>query len=153
MACKLQIEYCSNSEICLIDGMGKCYGSKRKCWLFEFSPYSHNVLPRIVKLCTTRSRLLTTLMKKASENTVGKGKMLVTSIFSFSHSVSYSVKERNHHYPPPPPPPPPMKWGYIALHMSVGLSVCLSIGRGRPNLVWMITRHRRDQFLSNLAQT
>ena len=26
------------------------------------------------------------------------GKMLVTSIFSFSHSVFYSIKERNHHF-------------------------------------------------------
>ena len=44
-------------------------------------------------------RLLTTLLrKKALENTVGKGENAVTSIFSFSHSVFYSIKERNHHF-------------------------------------------------------
>ena len=42
---------------------------------------------------TTRSRLLMSLKKKAVENTVGKREMLVTSIFSFSHIVFYSIKE------------------------------------------------------------
>ena len=32
---------------------------------------------------------------KSFENTVGRGEMLVTSIFSFSHSDFYSIKERN----------------------------------------------------------
>ena len=42
---------------------------------------------------------LTTLKKKALENTVGKGKqMLVTSIFFFSHSVFYFIKEKNSHF-------------------------------------------------------
>ena len=31
------------------------------------------------------------------ENIVGKEKMLVTSIFSFSHNVFYSIKDRNYH--------------------------------------------------------
>ena len=38
-------------------------------------------------LFTTQSRLLMTLEKKPFENIVGKEKMLVTSIFSFSHNV------------------------------------------------------------------
>ena len=43
-----------------------------------------------------------------------------------------------------------MKWGYIALQMSVDRAVgCV----GRPYLVWMITRHRIDLGLSKLAQT
>ena len=36
---------------------------------------------------TTESRLLMTLYEKPFENIVGKEKMLVTSIFSFSHNV------------------------------------------------------------------
>ena len=39
-----------------------------------------------------------TLMKKALENIVGKGASAGTSISSFSHSIFYSVKERNHHF-------------------------------------------------------
>ena len=50
--------------------------------------------------------LLTTQKKKALENTVGtekmlvteKDKMLVTSTFSFPHSVFYSIKEKIHHF-------------------------------------------------------
>ena len=42
--------------------------------------------------------------------------------------------------------PPSTKWRYIAWQMSVGRV-------GRPYLVWMITRHRIDLGLSNLAQT
>ena len=33
---------------------------------------------------------------KPFENTVGKGKMLVTSIFSFSLNVFYPIKNRNY---------------------------------------------------------
>ena len=50
-------------------------------------------------LLTTQSLLLTNpnrrkLWKKLWE----KEKMLVTSIFSFFHSVFHSIKDRNHHY-------------------------------------------------------
>ena len=38
-----------------------------------------------------------TLKQRAFENIVGKKKMLVTSIFFFSHNVSSSIKERNHY--------------------------------------------------------
>ena len=46
---------------------------------------------------------------------------------------------------------PSIKWGYIALLMSVGWSVRLSVGR--PNLVRMITSHRVNLGLLNFAQT
>ena len=35
--------------------------------------------------------------KKAFENIVGKGKMLLTSIISFSHNVFYPVEGKEHH--------------------------------------------------------
>ena len=38
----------------------------------------------------------TILTKTAFENIVGKGEMLMTSIFSFSHNVSYPSKTRFH---------------------------------------------------------
>ena len=47
--------------------------------------------------------------------------------------------------------PPSMKWWYIALQMLVGLSVGQSVVR--LYLVQMITRHRTDLALSNLAQS
>ena len=39
------------------------------------------------QLITTQSRLSTTLTGRPIENIVGKGKMLITSIFSFSYNV------------------------------------------------------------------
>ena len=38
-----------------------------------------------------------TLIKKAFENIVGREKMLVTSIFSFSYNVFYLIKDKNFH--------------------------------------------------------
>ena len=46
---------------------------------------------------STQSRLLTTLKKKALENTVGKGENAGKQHFLFSHSVFCSVIDRNHH--------------------------------------------------------
>ena len=46
---------------------------------------------------TTQSQLLTSLKRNALKNTVGKGKTAVTSIFSFSYSVFYSINEKNCH--------------------------------------------------------
>ena len=51
------------------------------------------------QLFTTRSRLLKTLRKKLFENIVGKGEnadKLITIIFSFSHTIFYPNKNRNH---------------------------------------------------------
>ena len=49
------------------------------------------------KLCTTQSRLLTTLKKKPLENIVGEGENAGNSIFSFSHNVFSSIKNKFHH--------------------------------------------------------
>ena len=45
---------------------------------------------KVILPFTTQSRLLTTLKEKALETLWEKEKMLVTSIFSFPHSVIYS---------------------------------------------------------------
>ena len=58
--------------------------------VFSFDKFKNSVI--------LQSRLLTTLWKKPFENIVGKEKMLITSIFSFSHNVFYSIIERNHHF-------------------------------------------------------
>ena len=57
-------------------------------WIFCFWKYESKVF----------FLLLNSLPNKSYENTVGNGKMLVTSILSFSHSDFYSVKERNLHF-------------------------------------------------------
>ena len=41
---------------------------------------------------------LTGLGKKPFENIVGKGEIACTSNFSFSHSVFYSITDRNYHF-------------------------------------------------------
>ena len=48
----------------------------------------------IAGLFTTQSQLLMTLKKRALENMVGKEKMLVTSIFSFSHCFLLYQREK-----------------------------------------------------------
>ena len=49
-------------------------------------------------LFTTQSRIQTTMKKKPFGNTVGKGEMLVHSIFFFSHHVLYPIKNRNNNF-------------------------------------------------------
>ena len=50
------------------------------------------------KLFNTQSRLLTTLKKKPLKTLRDQEKMLVTSIFSFSHNIFCSIKDRNRHF-------------------------------------------------------
>ena len=41
---------------------------------------------------------MTGLRKKPSENIVGKGEIACTSNFSFSHNVSFSIKDSDYHF-------------------------------------------------------
>ena len=69
-----------------------------KSWLQAYLIFPHNVFKGLnlqgPLLFTIQSRLLTTLKKKAFENILGKEKMLVTSIFCFTHNVLYPSKEK-----------------------------------------------------------
>ena len=49
------------------------------------------------KAFSTQSTFVMTLGKKSFEKLREKKKILVTGIFSFSHNVFYSIKDRNHH--------------------------------------------------------
>ena len=44
--------------------------------------------------CIKQQPLWTSLGKKSSENIVGKGKMLVTNIFFFSHNAFYPIEDK-----------------------------------------------------------
>ena len=90
----LLIVYFFKELISFIIFLDKGHTSVFKALILSVFELSWTVIPQIPQLFTAQSRLLRTLKEMPFENTVGKEKVLVTSIFSFPHNVFYPIHNK-----------------------------------------------------------
>ena len=103
-------------------------GKRRKCWLQAFSPFP-TMFSSLIKYrkkkfcCLTHSYTMTfwrVRERRLFNSLQEKEKILVTSIFSFSHNVFNIITNRNYH----------LSYIYFVFYR------CLQFGQGQVVVVW-----------------